>query len=62
MKKNERKTEVDNNHFTTAEEEKLIAILKRLRKLIEDSDVKSQNVDEDTIVFPDCELYDDLPF
>lgn len=62
MKNKEKKTEVDNNHFPTTEEEKLIAILNRLRNLIEDSDVKSQNVDDDTIVFPDCELYDDLPF
>lgn len=25
-------------------------------------DVEFQNVEDDTIVFPDCELYDNLPF
>jgi hypothetical protein len=25
-------------------------------------DVEFDNLEEDTIVFPDCEMYDDLPF
>lgn len=61
MKNNKRKTEVDNNHYSKTEEEKLIAILKRLKNLIEGSDVKSQNVDDDTIDFSNLEEWDDIP-
>ena len=62
MKNKKETMDANNNPCPTTDEQRLIEILKRLKQLIGDSEEKSNNVDDDTIVFPDCELYDDLPF